>query len=243
MRITAVSYLNTKPLLYGIFHTGLDSQLQISLDIPSVCAEKLRTGEADLGLIPVGALPQLEQYQIVSDYCIGAVGAVKTVCLYSDVPIKQLTHVYLDFHSRSSVRLAQILLQEFWQHEVVFLPTDSATPALISGTHGAVLIGDKTFGLAEKYAYTYDLAEAWFEHTKLPFVFAVWVVTKPVSPEFITRFNDAMRIGLAHIPQLCQLIPSPDAQFSLEDYYTKYISYELDAAKRQALALFLSKLG
>ena len=242
MRITAVSYLNTKPLLYGIFHTGLDSTMQISLDIPSVCAQKLKNGEADLGLIPVGALPDLPEYQIVSNYCIGAVGAVKTVCIYSDLPIHDLTHVYLDFHSRSSVRLAQILLKEFWQHEVVFLPTDEKNPPQIQGRVGAVLIGDKTFGLEGKYNYTYDLAEAWQQHTGLPFVFAVWASVKKVDDDFINNFNEAMRIGLAHIPQLCQLIPSPDPAFSLHDYYTKYISYELDEEKRKGLALFLEKL-
>ncbi|MEY4927775.1 MAG: hypothetical protein RI894_2211 [Bacteroidota bacterium] len=242
MRITAVSYLNTKPLLYGIFHTEMDSKLQISLDIPSVCAQKLLSGEADLGLIPVGALPDLPNYQIVSDYCIGAVGAVKTVCIYSDVPLQTLTHIYLDFHSRSSVRLAQILLQEYWQHQVSFLPTDATTAPVIGGTVGAVLIGDKTFGLEGRYQYTYDLAEAWQNHTGLPFVFAVWASVKKVEDDFIKNFNEAMRIGLAHIPQLCQLIPSPDPTFSLHDYYTKYISYELDAAKYEGLSLFLSKL-
>ena len=242
MRITAVSYLNTKPLLYGIFHTGLDSQLQISLDIPSVCAQKLQTGEADLGLIPVGALPDLPDYQIVSNYCIGAVGAVKTVCIYSDVPLHELTHIYLDFHSRSSVRLAQVLLQEYWQHSVSFLSTDATHSPNISGTVGAVLIGDKTFGLEARYKYTYDLAEAWHTHTGLPFVFAVWASVKKVDDAFIANFNEAMRIGLAHIPQLCQLIPSPDPAFSLHDYYTKYISYELDDEKRKGLSLFLSKI-
>ncbi len=242
MRITAVSYLNTKPLLYGIFHTELDNKLQISLDIPSVCANKLINGEADLGLIPVGALSDLPNYQIVSDYCIGAVGAVKTVCIYSNVPLHELTHLYLDFHSRSSVRLAQILLREYWQHELVFLSTDPNNQAEIQGNIGAVLIGDKTFGLEAQYNYTYDLAEIWQKHTGLPFVFAVWVSVKKMDDDFIKVFNDAMRIGLAHIPQLCQLIPSPDPAFSLHDYYTKYISYELDAEKRKGLALFLSKL-
>ncbi len=242
MRITAVSYLNTKPLLYGIFHTELDNKLQISLDIPSVCAKKLIEGQADLGLIPVGALPDLPNYQIVSDFCIGAVGAVKTVCIYSNVPLQELTHLYLDFHSRSSVRLAQILLKEYWQHELIFLPTDAENQAKIAGTVGAVLIGDKTFGLEGQYNYTYDLAEIWQMHTGLPFVFAVWVSIKKMDDDFIKTFNEAMRIGLAHIPQLCQLIPSPDPAFSLHDYYTKYISYELDAEKRKGLALFLSKL-
>ena len=90
INLTAVSYLNTKPLLYGIFSTGMDNELDIRLDIPSVCAERLRSGQAEIGLVPVAAIAEIPNAQIISDYCIGAVGAVKTVCLYSNVPIEEI---------------------------------------------------------------------------------------------------------------------------------------------------------
>ena len=83
IKVTAVSYLNTKPFLYGIFNHGLEEELDLELNIPSVCAQKLRDGEVDLGLVPVAIIPQLIRPHIISDYCIGTVGAVKTVCLYS----------------------------------------------------------------------------------------------------------------------------------------------------------------
>jgi chorismate dehydratase len=238
----AVSYLNTKPLLYGIFHTGLDAVLDIQLEIPSVCAERLVSGSAQIGLVPVGALPSLPNAQIISDFCIGAEGAVRTVCIYSDVPIHEITHLHLDFHSRTSVLLAQVLLREYWQHQPIIIPADAAVPPIVKGRYAAVLIGDKTFGLESTYKYTYDLAEAWHKHTNLPFVFAVWVATEDLQADFLQRFNHALSVGISHIPQLCQLIPSPNPQFSLEEYYTKYISYHLDAPKKAALDLFLQKI-
>ena len=238
----AVSYLNTKPLLYGIFQTGLDAEMDIHLEIPSVCAAQLASSAAQIGLVPVGALASIPNAQIISDYCIGAVGAVRTVCIYANVPIHELTHLHLDFHSRTSVLLAQVLLREYWQHAPTIIAANPAVPPTISGTTGAVLIGDKTFGLETQYKYIYDLADIWHKHTGLPFVFAVWVTTQPLDADFLARFNHALSVGIAHIPQLCQLIPHTHEAFSLEEYYTQYISYNLDAQKRKALDLFLSKI-
>ena len=102
IKITAVSYLNTKPLLYGLLKSNLAQSVDLQLNIPSVCAQKLLNGEADLGLVPVAILPELQQPQIISDYCIGTVGAVKTVAIYSHVPIEKVESLYLDYHSRTS---------------------------------------------------------------------------------------------------------------------------------------------
>ena len=79
LKISAVSYLNTKPFLYGLFQSGMEDSIDLSLDIPSECARKLVAGEVDLGLIPVAVIPQLKTPHIISDYCIGTEGAVKTV--------------------------------------------------------------------------------------------------------------------------------------------------------------------
>jgi chorismate dehydratase len=242
LQAVAVSYLNTKPLLYGIFQTGLDAEMDINLHVPSICAQQLLSGAAQIGLVPVGALPSLPNAQIISDYCIGAEGAVRTVCIYSQVPIHEITHLHLDFHSRTSVLLAQVLLKEYWQLRPVIIAADPSKPPIIEGTTAAVLIGDKTFGLESQYPYIYDLAEIWHQHTNLPFVFAVWVSMQPLSANFLTRFNHALATGISHIPQLCQLIPTPNAAYTLEEYYTKYISYYYDDAKKTALNLFLEKI-
>lgn len=238
-RLVAVSYLNTKPLLYGLLRSPLSDRMRMDLAIPSECARRLAEGEAEIGLVPVAILPELEHYQIISDYCIGADGAVATVCIYGDVPLEQLTHVYLDHHSRTSVMLARLLLEEYWKHPVTFLDAEDGYIDHINGTVGGLVIGDRTIGLDQRFNYVYDLGAAWKEHTGLPFVFAAWVTTKPLSPDFVAEFNAALKEGLDHLPQLQLLLPSPHPDFSLEEYYTHHIDYALDAGKREALERFL----
>jgi chorismate dehydratase len=239
--VTAVSYLNTKPLLYGIFKEGLEEDLAIDLAIPSVCASQLQNGSAQIGLIPVAAIPAIPNAKIFSNYCIGAVGAVETVAIFSSVPLAEITHLYLDFHSRTSVQLAQILLREYWQLSPVLLPASEGFIDKITGTTAAVVIGDRTFSLLKTYPYIYDLAQAWYEWKGLPFVFAAWVTTIDLSDAFIERFNRALAMGILHIPQLVKLIPPPP-NCDLEEYFTRHISYDFTTEKQTALQLFLSYL-
>lgn len=242
-RATAVSYLNTKPFLYGIFNTQLEKEVEIQLEIPSVCAEKLKNGSVDFGLVPVAIIPELETPHIISDFCIGTEGAVKTVAIVSDVELSQITDLYLDFHSRTSVQLAQILLREFWQHQPRIHQAKEGFINQISGTQAAVVIGDRCIGLEQKHAFYYDLGEAWLAFTGLPFVFACWVSNKPLPIDFIDRFNLAMQTGLDHIPQLIQLLPTPSTDFDLSMYFNQHISYPFDRPKKKALARFLKYLN
>ena len=239
-RLVAVSYLNTKPLLYGLLRSPISDRLRMQLAIPSECARQLVDGEADIALVPVAVLPELPDYRIISDYCIGADGDVATVCIYGDVPLHEMKRIYLDHHSRTSVMLAKLLLEEYWEHEVTFLDAIDGYIDRIGGTTGGLVIGDRTIGLDKRFAYVYDLGAAWKDHTGLPFVFAAWVATRPLSADFVEKFNEALREGLDHLPQLQYLLPSPHPDFSLEHYYTHHIDYRLDAGKREALERFLT---
>jgi chorismate dehydratase len=229
--------------MYGLMHEGMPEMLEMALDIPSVCADKLERGEVDLALVPVAILPKLKTPYIISDYCIGTIGAVKTVGIYSDVPIEEITELYLDFHSRTSVQLAQILMKEYWNISPILHQAKEGFIEKIEGTVGAVVIGDRAIGLEEKHLYFYDLGDFWMKHTGLPFVFAAWVSNKKLPEEFIEKLNKAFDYGIHSIPELMYILPSPSEDFDLEEYYTKYISYELDAEKKKGLALFLEKLG
>ncbi|MBB4080343.1 chorismate dehydratase [Lewinella aquimaris] len=240
LRLVAVSYLNTKPLLYGLLRNRISDRLRMDLAVPSECARQVTEGEADIALVPVAVLPELPYYEIISDYCIGADGAVATVCLYGDVPLEQMTHIYLDHHSRTSVMLTRLLLEEYWQHEVVFLDAQDGYIDHINGTIGGLVIGDRTIGLDQRFPYVYDLGTAWKKHTGLPFVFAAWITTRKLPQSFVKEFNAALREGLDHLPQLQLLLPSPDPSFDLTAYFTHHIDYDLDAGKREALERFLS---
>lgn len=243
VKITAVSYLNTKPLLFGLVTSDLANSIDLELDIPSECARKLVEGEVDLGLVPVAVIPEIPNANIISDFCIGSDGEVATVCVYADCPIEKLTHLYLDFHSRTSVQLVQVLMKKHWKVSPKFVPADEDFMNKIGGTTGAVVIGDKAIGLEKKYPFVYDLGATWKEYSGLPFVFAAWVSNRKLPVEFIEKFNAVMARGVAAIPQLMYLLQSPHPDFDLEKYFTQNISYELTEQKRKGLSLFLKSMN
>ena len=115
IRISAVSYTNTKPFIYGLNHSGILKKIDLSLDTPTDCAQKLIDDAVDIGLIPVAATLSLKHWEIVSDYCIGAVGAVNSVFIFSNCEIKDVKTLQLDPQSRSSNNLAMVLLKNYWK--------------------------------------------------------------------------------------------------------------------------------
>jgi chorismate dehydratase len=240
IKVSAVSYLNTKPMLYGIFNHDVYNDIELSLDVPSICAEKFIHDKVDLALMPVGALHQLDQYYLVSDYGIGTDGEVRTVCIYSDVPMEEIETVFLDFDSRTSVLLAQYLLKHFWKKNVNYLPGPEGFEENIKGKSAGLIIGDIALDQELKSPYIYDLGKAWKEMHDLPFVFAVWVSKTKLPERFVEKFNAAQAKGIAHIDQLVQLMANTRKHFDLDEYYNKNISYRLDPDKRKALELFLS---
>ena len=114
-KVSAVSYLNTVPFIHGLKQSELIHNIDLQLDYPSICADKLINGTVDFALVPVVVIPKLQAH-IISDYCIGADGVVDSVCLYSDVPITEIESIGLDYQSRTSVELLRLLLTEYWQN-------------------------------------------------------------------------------------------------------------------------------
>lgn len=233
IKISAVSYTNTKPFIYGIEHSALLEQIDLSLDIPTDCAAKLIDGQVDIGLVPVAAIPHVPGAHIVADYCIGSVGAVNSVFIFSKVPAGEIKTVKLDSHSRTSNNLARVLLKFHFKQEVVYT-TDAAAE-----TDALVLIGDRTFGKKEQFAYAYDMGQEWMNFTGLPFVYAAWVANKSIPQAFINDFNEALAFGLSKRIELLHELPA-HADFDLEDYLLNKLDFELTNKKREALELFLS---
>ena len=238
IRLSAVSYLNTKPFIYGLFRGELADEIELNLDIPSECARKLKAGEVDLALTPVAIIPELPQAWVVSDFCIGSTGTVKTVCLFSEKPMQEIKTILLDFHSRTSVALTRILCEQYWHIQPELVHATEGFEKSISGDTAALIIGDRTIGLHKRYPFIYDLGEAWTSWTGLPFVYAAWVSVKPLHPDFVAKFNRALQSGLDHIPELTKILPTMPG-FDVESYFRENISYELDEAKWLALNRFL----
>lgn len=235
--------MNTKPFLYGLFQSGMEDAIDLSLDIPSECARKLIAREVDLGLVPVAIIPELNTPHIISDFCIGTEGAVKTVCIYSDCPIEEINELYLDYHSRTSAALTRYLISNYWKINPTLLNTKAGFEDRIGGKTAALIIGDRTIELEGKYKHVYDLGAIWKQQTNLPFVFAAWVSNVPLPESFQKEFNEALKFGIQKRAQVAQLFQSSYPNFDVYDYYHKYIDYELTATKRKALKLFLEYIA
>ena len=236
-----MSYLNTKPLLYGINRHEVRNEIILTEDYPSQIARMLIDDEIDVGLIPVSAILRLEEWNIITDFCIGCDGPVASVGIFSQVPMTEITHVYLDYQSRTSVNLARVLLKEFWDRQVEFI--DAAGEDFrnqIDGTTAGVVIGDRALEQRQHSKYVYDLGEAWKQHTGLPFVFAAWIANKQLPVDFVKKFNDANREGLGHIPDVID--ENPYNIYSLTQYYNDNISYEFTPDKQAGMELFLRKI-
>lgn len=240
IKVAAVSYLNTKPLLYGIERSPVMQDIELLLDYPSNLARSLKDGTIDMALLPVAAMPEVPGARIVSNYGIGATENVASVAIFSQVPMEEIETVYLDYQSRSSVRLAQLLLEKHWKKEVAFKPATEHYIDYINGKSAGVIIGDRALRQLDNFPYIYDLAEGWIAYTGLPFVFAAWIANKDLPQEFLVAFNEANALGLAHIDEV--VVENEFPYYDLKKYYTENISYLLDEPKQQGLQRFLEEI-
>ena len=243
LKISAVSYLNTIPFIHGLKQSDLIKTIDLQLDYPSICADKLINGTVDLALVPVVAILKLKEAYIISDYCIGANGAVDTVCLYSDVPIEKIESIALDYQSRTSVALLKLLLKDYRRLNPILINEEVGFEDKIKGKHAALVIGDRAFAMNDKHKFIYDLSAIWTEMTGLPFVFAAWVSNSQLSQDFINAFNKALEKGLTNIDRaLAFEVDSYPNCKNPEDYLNNKISYILDSEKKKGMELFLRKI-
>ena len=239
IKISVVSYLNSKPFIYGLQNSEIINKIALELDIPSVCAQKVLDGTVDVGLIPVAMLPKINPHYIISDYCIGAEGKVASVMLYSRVPLPEIKTILLDYQSQTSVMLVKVLAKNYWKINPQWEKTETDYENKIEGTTAALIIGDRTFGLENKYAFAYDLAEEWQKFTGLPFVFACWVANKKLPNEFIMEFNESLKFGLDNRKILIEeLNGNKQYQTNITTYLEQNIRYNFDDKKKEALDLF-----
>jgi chorismate dehydratase len=240
IKVGIVNYLNAKPLIYGLQQSAVINDMELITDYPSNIARLLLDGHLDMGLVPVAVIPHLREYHINTNWCIGCDGPVASVCLFSEVPVEQVETVLLDYQSRTSVALAKILLRDHWNIEPQLVDTQTDFRANIKGTTAGVVIGDRALEQRRQSAYVYDLGEAWKAMTGLPFVFAAWVSNKKLPDDFIASFDEANEAGVNYIPRVVASTSYP--VFDLHAYYTRFINYQLDQRKREALKLFLAKI-
>jgi len=246
IRISAVKYANTYPFIYGLTETGFDRKVILETDHPADCARKLITGKVDIGLVPVAVFPMMKEYHIITDYCLGAYGKVRTVLLLSNCPFNEIKTINLDYRSRSSVNLARILAKNSWKREFRWNNTSENFDFLaIPDSEAVVLIGDQCFEYEKRFRFSIDLAEEWHKLTGLPFAFACWTSNKKLSAGFLEEFNEALGEGVRNLPSVIEkygrsgIIRGED----LKVYLTENINFILNDDKRKAINLFLELLG
>jgi chorismate dehydratase len=242
IKISAVSYTNSFPFIYGLQNHPVSELIDLQLDMPSDCARKLLNGEVELGLVPVAVMPELEEAHIISNFCIGADGPVESVCLFSEVPLQEVETILLDYQSRTSVELVKYLAENAWEIKPHWQPAKENFIEKVSGTTAGVVIGDRAFPLLESYPFVYDLSGEWKEQTGLPFVFACWISNRKLPDDFITEFEKALAFGLSQRRIAVEQMANAD-QEKLVRYVETVISYSIDDKKRQAMKLFLDWLS
>lgn len=223
---------------------------EISYTIPSQCADALRAGTSDIGIIPVAAYATIPELVILPDIAIAAKGRVRSILLISKVPLQQIRTVAADTSSRTSVALLHVLFSRFWGGEREFIPMPPKVDEMLAHCDAALVIGDTAL-VADRSRYkTWDLAEEWQRCTGKPFVFAVWAVRLAALCEMQRGLDLA---GIFRTSRDCGLQPENVAQIAREwsprlglteaditEYLTVNIDYKLDRANREGLELFYS---
>ncbi|MBL0200414.1 MAG: menaquinone biosynthesis protein [Chitinophagaceae bacterium] len=241
IKVGAVSYLNTKPLIYGFEQGSMKDEIELIFDYPANIAALLIQDKIDIGLVPVAIIPLLKEHHIVSDYGIACDGEVASVCLFSDVPLQEIETILMDYQSRTSVALLKILLKEHWKINPALIAGTADYENKIAGTTAGLVIGDRALEQRQKSKYINDLGTAWKEMTGLPFVFAAWVSNKELPAEFIEAFNKANETGFIHLDEVIR--QNPLTVFDLKSYYTDFVKFKLNSRMQEAKALFLRKIS
>jgi len=211
MRIGAVSYLNTKPLVYGL--AELAPQHELLFDLPSRLADDLAAGRLDVALIPSIEFFKDPTYTIVSDACIACRGPVRSVKLFSRVPPADIRTLALDEGSRTSAALVQILLRERLAIEPKFLPLPIDARPDEMDCDALLLIGDRAIQPpCGQFVAEWDLGDVWCRWAELPFVFAMWAgrkgtgdrgqETDAVLEEVAGLLSQARDLGVANVESI-----------------------------------------
>lgn len=250
LRISAISYLNTAPLMWDFEHGPAGADFDISYTVPSKCAEQLKEGTADIGIIPAAAYTTVPDLSILPGVAIASRRAVRSILLVCKVSLEQVKTVALDTSSLTSVALTKVLFARWWGGERRFVSAPPNVEEMLQNHDAALLIGDPALQVDRAKYAAYDLAEEWIRLTGKPFVFAFWAVRR----QSLTRNSAALDLpGIFQRSRDHGLEPANVAQIATEwsgklglsreeihAYLTQNIHYSLDPDCLDGLNLFLN---
>src|SRR3974377_1551361 len=231
LRVCAVSYLNTTPLVWGMLRGEQRGLFDLDFQIPAVCADHLASGRADRGIRPLFELTRLD-LEILPGTGIACHGPVRSILLISKVPAREIRRLAVDSSSRTSVQLARVLLAQRYQANPELVPHPPDLEAMLENADAALVIGDPALHIEpDRLPYeVHDLGGEWVEETGLPMVFAVWAGRKGVvTAGGVEAFRESCRYGRAHIQEIVAS-EAPRRGFTpelAEEYLTHKIVNEL----------------
>jgi chorismate dehydratase len=253
LRISAISYLNTAPLMWDFEHGGADREkadrdFDISYTLPSACARALAEGTADIGIIPAAAYAQIPGLLVLPEVAIASRQAVRSILLVSKAPVEQVRTIALDTSSMTSVALTKILFEKWLGGGRTFTAMGPDIDQMLAEHDAGLLIGDPALKIDRSRYYTLDLAEEWIRHTGKPFVFAFWAVRSdalleaPPSLDLASIFQSSRDHGLepSNLNRIArEWAPRLDiSDADVRSYLTESIHYDLDADCLEGLRLF-----
>lgn len=178
LRISAISYLNTAPLMWDFEHGRAGKAFEVSYTVPSACAASLRDGTADIGIIPAAAYASIPDLVCLPGVAIASRRAVRSILLVSKVPLEKIRTVALDNSSLTSVALTKVLFAKWWGGNRTFVSAAPDIEKMLDDHDAGLVIGDPALKIDRSRYVTYDLAEEWIRFTGKPFVFAFWAVRR-----------------------------------------------------------------
>ncbi len=246
LHISAISFLNTVPLMWDFEHGSAGKDFDISYTLPSACAAQLQAGTADIGIIPAAAYTQIADLAIIPGVGIAARRPVRSILLISQAPWEEVQSVALDTSSMTSVALAKILFERWLGGGREFTPMAPDVETMLRKHDACMVIGDEALKVDRSKYLTLDLAEEWIRYTGKPFVFAFWAIRRAAlrsaPAELAAIFQASRDHGLE--PQNIAAIATEWSgrlglsQADVRTYLTENIHYQLDAGCIQGLQLF-----
>ena len=270
LRISVVQYLNTAPLVCAFTHGPLQGKYDLAFTVPSHCAEALRSGAADVAIIPAIEYQRIPGLVVLPDLSIASKERVRSLLLVSKIPIREVRRIALDSSSRSTQALTRILCEDRWSIAPEFSQATPDVAEMLQSADAALLIGDPALRLAiqaeqcvkpgadgewichgaqvglpqSSRLHLYDVVHEWWQLTERPAVLAVWAARPEVAtPELVADFSASLAFGLAHLPEICAAA-ARELQLpekELSLYLRTNIDYSLDAENRKGLNEFFAR--
>ena len=240
-RVSVVQYLNSVPLVWGMMRGEQQGKYELSFTTPAGCADAVKGGSAEIGIVPSIEYQRLERAQILTGMSIASKSEAKSVLLMSNVRIEKIKTVAVDNSSRTSAALLRILMRKFYSQWITVTPSAPKPETMLKRADAALVIGDPALTYDGEVPEVYDLAAEWLKFTGLPFVFALWVGNEDANiSRFREDFEKSRDYGLAHIEEISaeyapQLNMHPEG---VKVYLTQNIDYSLDEENRTGLRLF-----